>query len=78
MRRIVFRHTAGPYPGLRQITAIATDTSIMYLHSGVVRAHEGPLPDKLAAHPMWPDGRMARGMRLKSTDTYVLYQEIAE
>ena len=76
MRRIVYRHTAGPYPGLRQILAVASNEYLDYLHTRERRSLDpGPLPDMLAPVPMWPDGRMSKGMRLKSTDTYVLYQE---
>lgn len=63
-RRIILRHTAGSYPGLRQIV-------------GLWEA-ETELPDRLA--PFWVvmEGvpvRQCRGMRLASTDRYVLFQE---
>ena len=76
MHRIVYQHTTGPYPGLRQILAVTSDTAIHYLHTGEQRTLDpGPLPPCLAPVTMWPDGRMAIGMRLKTNDRYVLYQE---
>lgn len=66
IRRIVVRHTAGPYAGLRQIL-------------GVTDSEPGELPDILPGPgevaPMFPDNRPARALRLKSTNRYVLYQE---
>lgn len=66
IRRIVLRHTAGPYPGLRQIVGVIDKV--------------GELPDILPAPSeppanLWPDDREARALRMKSTDRYVLYQE---
>jgi hypothetical protein len=84
MRRIVYRHTAGPYPGLHQILALELrgeggTGALFYLHTGEQRALEpGPLPDRLAPIPMCPDGRMAKGMRLKTSDKWVLYQEVPD
>jgi hypothetical protein len=70
MRRIVLQHAAGPYPGLRQIVGLFTDED----------AERGRIPDVLPAHPqspqpLWPDGRLARCLRLKSNDKYVVYLE---
>lgn len=67
-RRIVLAHTAGPYPGLRQIL-------------GVFNAHDS-VPDILPAYPapaisLPPDGRLGKALRLRSNDKYVLYQEQA-
>jgi hypothetical protein len=79
IRRIVYRHTRGAYPGLRQILALASeeDNSLRYLHTGEVRRLEvGPLPDRLAAVQLPFDGRIGRGMRLKTSDKYVVYQEV--
>ena len=77
MRRIVYRHTAGPYPGLRQILALEGEQQLLYLHTGDMRILDaGPLPDRLAPVALWPDGRLSKAMRLKTTDTYVVYQEV--
>jgi hypothetical protein len=66
IRRLVLRHTAGPYAGLRQIIGL-TDKA------------PGELPDILPGPGevgvLWPDNRPARALRLLSTDRYVLYQE---
>lgn len=75
-RRLVYRHTAGPYAGLDQIVGYVNETHFVYLLQREARPHTGPVPDKLKAIPMFPDGRMAKGMRLKTTDRYVLYQEV--
>lgn len=75
IRRVVYRHTAGPYPGLRQIMGLADARTVVFLHSGEARTLEAGMPDRMAAVAMWPDGRASKGMRLKSTDRYVLYQE---
>jgi hypothetical protein len=69
-RRIVFRHTHGPYPGLRQIIGLFTKSD----------AELGRIPDVIPAHPappqpVWPDGRLAKALRLRSTETYVEYVE---
>jgi hypothetical protein len=79
IRRIVYRHTRGDYAGLRQILALADeDTNLLtYLHTGEARMLErGPLPDKLAPVALPFDGRIGRGMRLKTSDKYVMYQEV--
>ena len=79
IRRIVYRHTRGDYVGLRQILAIADEDTnrLTYLHTGEARALEaGPLPDRLAPVAMPFDGRIGRAMRLKTSDKYVLYQEV--
>ncbi len=79
IRRIVYRHTRGDYPGLRQILALASEeaNTLHYLHTGEVRKLEvGPLPDRLAPVQMPFDGRIGRAMRLKTSDKYVLYQEV--
>lgn len=73
IRRIVIQHTAGPYPGLRQIVGVFTAQD----------SEQGRIPDVLPAYPaapqpLWPDGRLARALRLKSTETYVLYTEQRE
>jgi hypothetical protein len=75
LRRIVYIHTAGPYAGLRQILGLSAPEGVLFLHTGELRAHSGPPPDVLAPIAMPPDGRISAGMRLKSTDRYVLYQE---
>jgi hypothetical protein len=79
MRRLVYLHSAGPYVGLRQIVGVVDD-SFIYYDTGAraeMRSLEpgSPLPDKLAAIEMLPDRRLAKAMRLKSTDTYALYKE---
>lgn len=71
-RRIVLRHTAGPYAGLRQIIGVFTAED----------AELGRIPEVIPAHPagpapLWPDGRLAKALRLKATDRYVLYTEQA-
>ena len=72
IRRVVLCHTAGPYPGLRQIIGVFTaDDAAM-----------GRIPEVLPAHPqeaarLWPDGRLAKALRLHSTDRYVMYTEQA-
>ena len=83
MRRVIYQHTRGPWKGVHQIIALELrDTPqgvgrLGYLHTREIRALEpGPMPDRLAAIPMTPDGRQSKGMRLKSTDRYVLYQEV--
>jgi hypothetical protein len=63
IRRVILRHTAGPYPGLRQILGVV---------EGV-----GELPDILRDIVIRPSGRPATAMRLRSTRRYVLYQEVA-
>lgn len=68
----MLRHTAGPYPGLRQICGSFS----------LEDTEGGRIPDILPAYPsppmaLWPDGRLAKALRLKSTDRYVLYQEQA-
>lgn len=73
IRRVVLRHTAGPYPGLCQIVGVFSADD----------AEQGRIPDILPAHPsppmaLWPDGRLTKALRLKSTPTYVLYQEQGE
>lgn len=77
-RRIIFEHTEGVFKGLRQIVGVQREKDIVYTHTEpyMVRTHEGPLPDVLASIPMTPDGRWSRGMRLKTTDRYALYQEL--
>lgn len=69
MRRVVFLHKNGPYPGLYQII-------------GLIPNHdEAPSPEVLPAPgtgmhiQAWPDGRKVRAMRLNSTERYVLYLE---
>lgn len=82
IRRIVYQHTRGLYPGLHQILAIEAregDKGMLhYLHTGEQRTLEpGPMPDKLAAIRLNVGGsRVARAMRLKTSDKYVLYQEM--
>jgi hypothetical protein len=81
MRRIVYLHTAGPWIGLRQILGGEfregqSPGSLVYFHTGETKAlAAGPLPDRLAPVQMAPDGRVSKGMRLKTTDKYVLYVE---
>ena len=80
MRRIVYQHTAGAYPGLRQILAVETEHEgtpvLVYLHSNEGRRLDpGPLPDRLAPIKMPFDGRKAAAMRLKTSDKWVLYVE---
>lgn len=77
LRRVVFRHTAGPYPGLAQILGLMSDDGVGFIHTGEYRPFtpNSGTGDILAAIPMPPDGRWSKGMRLKSTDRYVLYQE---
>lgn len=70
IRRIVLRHTAGPYPGLRQIIGLFTAED----------ADLGRIPEVIPAHPqgpapLWPDGRLAKALKLKTTDRYVVYTE---
>ena len=70
MRRIVLTHMAGPYPGLRQIIGtFSADDAEMDAIPDVLPAYPAP------PCPLWPDGRLAKALRLKSTDKYVLYQE---
>lgn len=62
----MFAYTAGPLAGLRQIVGVFDEGD--------------SVPEKMPAHPdppapVWPDGRLARFLRLKSTDRYVLYSE---
>lgn len=71
-RRIILRHTAGPYPGLHCIAGLFSAQD----------AEQGRIPEMLPAHPAppapaWPDGRLTRWLRLASTDRYVLYVEQA-
>lgn len=82
VRRIVYRHTAGPYPGLRQILGIEIRQDanlpgqLTWLHTGVVMSLEpGPMPDKLVAIPLQPDGRHSKALRLVSKPGYSIYQE---
>lgn len=83
IRRIVYQHTRGPWIGLSQILAMEIRKTpqgrgkLGYLHTGKLRDLDpGPMPDRLAPVAMQPDGRMAKGMRLKTTDKYVVYQEV--
>lgn len=64
------QHAAGPYAGLRQIVGVFTAED----------SQAGRIPDVMPHHPnppmpWWPDGRLAKALRLKSTDRYVLYTE---
>lgn len=76
IRRIVVRHTAGPFPGLRQIIGVMTDTAVEYFHTGQVRPF-GPAGngDTLNQVQLWPDGRVATLLRMKGNNRYALYQE---
>lgn len=76
IRRIVLRHTAGPYPGLRQIIGVMSDTAVQYLHTGEIRPF-GPAGngDTLNRVQCWPDGREATLLRMKGNNRYCLYQE---
>lgn len=70
LRRIVVRHTAGPYPGLRQIIGTFTAED----------AEQGRIPDVLPSYPnppgrLAPDNRLCRLLRLQSTDRAVWYVE---
>ncbi len=80
IRRIVYCHTRGDYVGLRQILALADDelNILTYLHTREARALDmGPLPDRLAPVAVLVGGdRRSRAMRLKTSDKYVLYQEV--
>lgn len=69
IRRVVLLHTAGPYPGLRQIIGLfeGADTA--------PSPEVLPAPGTGMALTMWPDGRHARALRLKATPKFVLYQE---
>ena len=85
MRRIVYRHTAGPYVGLRQILGVEVRKTLqgpghlLLLHIGEWMALDpGPMPDVIQPIPLFPDMRMAKGMRLRTSDKYVLYQEMAD
>lgn len=71
-RRIVVRYTAGPFAGLRKIIGVFTAED----------AEQGRIPDVLPAFPsppaaLWPDGRLGRLLRLRSTDRAVFYVEQA-
>lgn len=76
-RRVVYVHTAGPYPGLRQILGLISDDGVQFLHTGEFRPFtpQSGTGDVLAAVQMCPDGRWSKGMRLRSTDRYALFQE---
>lgn len=78
LRRVVYRHTAGPYPGLRQIVGLMTPEGVQFLHTnppfGRAFGPDGK-GDRLEPIPMWPDGRLSAGLRLKTTDRWVMYQE---
>lgn len=77
-RRLVYRHTAGPHPGLVQILGFVTDEGVAYLHTGEFRPF-GPQSgtgDILQPVQMAPDGRWSKGMRLAGNDRFVLYQEV--
>lgn len=76
-RRLVYRHTRGPWAGIDQIVGYVTPKDFTYLTVRERRAHKGPVPDVLTAVEMSPDGRESRGLRLKTTDRYVHYQEEA-
>jgi hypothetical protein len=78
IRRIVVRHTVGPYAGLRQIIGVMNETAVQYFHTGEVRPF-GPAGngDTLNKVLMWPDGREALLMRMKGNNRYALYQEKA-
>jgi len=82
VRRIFYQHTTGPYVGLRQLVAMEMrheqgHGALGYIATGEIRTLEpGPMPDRLKAAPMFPDGRMAKAMRLKTTDKWVLYREV--
>jgi hypothetical protein len=76
IRRIVVRHTAGPYPGLRQIIGAMTETGVQYFHTGESRPFGGGgNGDTLNQVRLWPDGRVGLLMRMKSNNRYALYQE---
>jgi hypothetical protein len=70
IRRVVLVHTAGPYPGLRQILGLTPD----FVDSA------GCLPEVLPQHPapavaLPPDGRFGKALRVHSNDKYVVYAE---
>lgn len=75
-RRLIYRHTRGSWAGIDQIVGIATPRGFFFLTTREVKGHEGPAPDKMSVTQMMPDGREAKGLRLKSTDRYVMYQEV--
>jgi len=75
-RRLVYQHTRGPWKGIRQIVGLVTDKAFLYVTCAEARPHRGPVPEKLKAVPMSPDGRMGKGAALKTTDKYVLYLEV--
>lgn len=75
-RRLVYRHTRGPWTGIDQIVGYVTPTDFIYLTARERRSHKGPVPDVLAEVEMSPNGRESRAMRLKTSDRYVHYQEI--
>lgn len=76
IRRLVVRHTAGPYPGLRQIIGLVKDAGVEYFHTGQFRPWGGAgNGDVLNQVQLWPEGRLANLMRLRGDDRYVLYQE---
>ncbi len=68
IRRVVLRHTGGPYPGLYQIL-------------GTIDSTGGVLPDVLpqagALAPLWPDGRLASARKRTTQPRWVLYEEVA-
>jgi hypothetical protein len=68
-RRVVIVHTAGPYPGLRQIIGLIP------LSDAAPAPEVLPPPGTGMAMALWPDQRGARALRLRSTERYVLYQE---
>jgi hypothetical protein len=75
-RRLVVRHTSGPYPGLRQIIGVLTDTGVSYFHTEQFRPWGGNgNGDVLNRVVLWPDGREATLMRMKGNTLYALYQE---
>ncbi len=76
IRRVLLRHTTGPYVGLRQCIGLMFNTGIYYFHTGESRPF-GPNGngDTLNKVMLWPDGRVATLLQLKATNAYVLYQE---
>lgn len=65
IRRVILRHTGGPYPGLRQILG-----TVEGLVPGRLESSDGQV---LA---FWPDFRTGSAVLVAAERRYVAYQEV--
>jgi hypothetical protein len=66
IRRVILRHTGGPYPGLRQILGTVEGAEV----PGRLESGNGQV---LA---FWPDFRTGAAVLVAAEQRYVTYQEV--